>query len=155
MMRTLRTIVGGTALVAMLSAAPLVAQAPPGAARAQDRGRGERRPEPRLDPARPGRGGIRPLRPQERRGAYQEPAFARGYDDGYRRGSGDGKDRDRYDPVGHRDYRSGEQGYSRDYGSRDAYRNNYRAGFRQGYDDGYREASRGRTDERPEKKKEE
>jgi len=140
-------------LVPMLLAGVLAQPASAGQERtgivlAQGRG-GERRAVPRVEPARPGRSGIRPLRPQDRRGAYQEPAFARGYDDGYMRGVDDSRDRDRYDPVGHRDYRSGEQGYSRDYGSRDAYRNNYRAGFRQGYDEGYREGARGRRDKRP------
>lgn len=67
-----------------------------------------------------------------------EPAFARGYADGYRAGAQDGKRGGRYDPVDSRDYRAGDQGYSASYGSRDAYKNNYRAGFRQGYEDGYR-----------------
>lgn len=80
----------------------------------------------------------------DRRGPSREPAAARGYSDGYRRGLNDGRDRDRYDPVGHGDYRSADPGYYRDYGSRDAYRNNYRAGFRQGYEDGYRDGARGR-----------
>ena len=107
------------------------------------RGRGpDRRVVP--IPAPPGRPGARPIRPQERRGPYEEPAFARGYADGFMRGTDDGRDRDRYDPVGHRDYRNADQGYYRDYGSRDAYKNNYRAGFRQGYDAGYRDSSRGR-----------
>ena len=69
---------------------------------------------------------------------YQEPAFARGYSDGWKQGLDDGHDRDRYDPARHGDYRSADQGYNRSYGSRDAYKNNYRAGFRQGYEDGYR-----------------
>jgi hypothetical protein len=73
---------------------------------------------------------------------YQEPAFARGYGDGYQRGLADGKARDRYDPADSLDYRNGDQGYSSAYGSRDAYRSNYRAGFRQGYEEGYREATR-------------
>lgn len=73
---------------------------------------------------------------------YQEPAFARGYGDGYQRGLADGKSRDRYDPANSLDYRNGDQGYSNAYGSRDAYRSNYRAGFRQGYEEGYREATR-------------
>ena len=73
---------------------------------------------------------------------YQEPAAARGYADGYEQGVEDARDRDRYDPVGSRDYRDGEQGYYGAYGSRDAYRNNYRAGFRQGYDAGYRDVRR-------------
>ena len=69
-----------------------------------------------------------------------EPAFARGYSEGYRQGVSDAKRRERYDPVGSRDYRDGDQGYAASYGSRDAYKNNYRAGFRQGYEDGYRAA---------------
>jgi hypothetical protein len=71
-------------------------------------------------------------------GGYQEPAFARGYADGYEEGLQAFRDRDRYDPVGSRDYRNGDQGYYGSYGSREAYRNNYRGGFRQGYEEGYR-----------------
>jgi hypothetical protein len=69
---------------------------------------------------------------------YQEPAFARGYADGRELGKSDGRSGKRYDPVGHREYRDGDQAYYRAYGSRDAYKNNYRAGFRQGYEEGYR-----------------
>jgi hypothetical protein len=76
--------------------------------------------------------------PPQRPGGYQEPAYARGYSDGYRQGGDDGRDRDRYDPVGRRDYRDADNGYYGSYGSRDAYRNNYRAGFREGYEEGYR-----------------
>ena len=67
-----------------------------------------------------------------------EPAFARGYADGYREGTADAKRHGRYDPVQSRGYRDGDQGYSAAYGSRDAYKTNYRAGFREGYEDGYR-----------------
>jgi hypothetical protein len=88
--------------------------------------------------------GLRQWRRPDRRGPSQEPAAARGYADGYQRGLEDGRDRDRYDPVGHESYRSGDAGYHEGYGSRDAYRTNYRAGFRQGYEDGYRDGSRGR-----------
>jgi hypothetical protein len=73
---------------------------------------------------------------------YQDPAFARGYSDGWDRGADDGRDHDRYDPVGHGDYRDGDDGYSKSYGSKDAYKNNYRAGFRQGYEEGYRGGTR-------------
>ena len=73
---------------------------------------------------------------------YQEPAFDRGYADGYRRGRIDSKNRERYDPAGSSDYRDADQGYSISYGSREAYRTNYRAGFRQGYEEGYREATK-------------
>lgn len=75
---------------------------------------------------------------------YQEPAYARGYSDGFEKGLDDGRDRDRYDPVRHGDYREADQGYSGSYGSKDAYKNNYRAGFRQGYEDGYRDGTRNR-----------
>ena len=74
--------------------------------------------------------------------AYQEPAFARGYEDGHARGLADGRTRDLYDPAGSPEYRNGNEGYSPSYGSRDAYRSNYRAGFRQGYEDGYRSVTR-------------
>jgi hypothetical protein len=79
-----------------------------------------------------------------RRGGYQDPAFARGYSDGFERGLDDGRDRDRYDPVRHRDYRDADDGYYRDYGQKQAYENNYRAGFRQGYEEGYRDGNRRR-----------
>ena len=78
------------------------------------------------------------------RGGYQDPAFARGYSDGFERGLDDGRDRDRYDPVRHRDYRDADDGYFRDYGPKQAYENNYRAGFRQGYEEGYRDGTRSR-----------
>lgn len=73
---------------------------------------------------------------------YHESAFTRGYGDGYEHGLADGRRRNRYDPVGSREYRNGDAGYSDSYGSRDAYKNNYRAGFRQGYEDGYRVGTR-------------
>jgi len=75
-------------------------------------------------------------------GSYGEPAAARGFSDGYEEGMKDGRDRDRYDPVGSRGYRDGDNGYFKNYGSRDAYKNNYRAGFRQGYEEGYRDGTR-------------
>jgi hypothetical protein len=70
--------------------------------------------------------------------------YTTGYERGFERGVEDGRQGDRYDPVRHRNYRDGDEGYSDDYGSRDAYRNNYRAGFRQGYEEGYRRGSRTR-----------
>lgn len=83
----------------------------------------------------------RVLAPRSSRG-YREPASARGYSDGFEKGLEDGRDRDRYDPVRHGDYRKADKGYAGSYGSKDAYKNNYRAGFRQGYEDGYREGTR-------------
>jgi flagellar biosynthesis/type III secretory pathway protein FliH len=81
--------------------------------------------------------------PRAQRG-YQEPAYASGFSDGYQHGVEDGRDRDRYDPVRHRDYRDADQGFYGSYGSKDAYRNNYRAGFRPGYEEGYRDGTRRR-----------
>ena len=74
--------------------------------------------------------------------------FRRGFAAGYREAYDrfrivvDGHDRDRYDPIRHSDYREADQGYYRDYGSKDVYRNNYRNGFRQGYENGYRDGGR-------------
>ena len=73
---------------------------------------------------------------------YQDPATINGYDEGYGRGVGDGREGERYDPVRHRDYRDGDRGYADSYGSKDAYRTNFRTGFRQGYEAGYREGAR-------------
>lgn len=73
-----------------------------------------------------------------RRAGYDEPAYARGYADGFAKGREDVDDRDRYDPVRHREYRDGDRGYKDSYGSRDLYKQNYREGFREGYEDGYR-----------------
>jgi hypothetical protein len=73
----------------------------------------------------------------------REPAVMRGFNDGYEQGLRDGRDGDRYDPVGSRDYRDGDNGYSGSYGgTREIYKNNYRAGFREGYEEGYRDAGR-------------
>lgn len=83
--------------------------------------------------------GITGVRPPS--GGLQEPALARGYADGYEQGLSDGREGNRYDPVKHREYRSGDLGYNKSYGTRDAYKNNYRAGFRQGYEEGYRDGT--------------
>jgi hypothetical protein len=101
----------------------VIVVAAPIAADAQGRGRGF------------GRFGAVPLVGR----AYEEPAYARGYADGFRNAQEDRKARRRYDPVAHREYRDADQGFSRSYGTVEAYRNNYRAGFRAGYDAGYRD----------------
>ena len=103
----------------------LVIAATPITADAQGRGRGRG----------PTRFGSLPLAG----GAYEEPAFARGYADGFKHAQEDRRERRRYDPVAHRDYRDADSGFARSYGTREAYRNNYRAGFRAGYDAGYRD----------------
>jgi hypothetical protein len=70
---------------------------------------------------------------------YRDVAFNNGFDDGYRRGLDDARDRDRYDPIGEKWYRKGDRGYHRQYGPRDYYKQQYRDGFRAGYDRGFRE----------------
>jgi hypothetical protein len=79
--------------------------------------------------------------PANRRGGYGDPAQARGYSDGYEKGFDDGEDRDRFDPLREGDYRDADNGYQREYGSRELYRTNYRAGFARGYEDGYRDGT--------------
>lgn len=111
-------------LTSIFVALALLATALP--ADAQGRGRGI------------GRSGATP--PGQARG-YQEPAYTRGYADGFKLAQDDRQDRRSYDPVGHRDYREADQGFYRAYGSRDAYKDNYRAGFRAGYDAGYRDTT--------------
>jgi hypothetical protein len=74
-----------------------------------------------------------------RNGGY---AFQSGLNDGYEAGLNDARGRRRYDPVGERRYRSADHGYSRRYGSRDAYKIDYREGFREGYDRGFNDGRR-------------
>jgi hypothetical protein len=73
-------------------------------------------------------------------GSYgRSPASQRGFEDGYRDGSNDARDNDRYEPTRKKKYRDGDDGYNSRYGSRDQYRDEYRRSFQQGYDRGYRE----------------
>jgi hypothetical protein len=74
---------------------------------------------------------------------YGRVAFDRGFEDGVRKGREDGRDGDRFDPTRHKDYRKADDGYNRQYGSKDAYQVAYRDGFRSGYNRGYRENARG------------
>jgi len=75
-------------------------------------------------------------------GSYGVSAAARdrGLSDGYEKGREDGRDRDRFDPRRHKWYRSGDRGYRREYGPREAYERVYREAFMQGYERGYRES---------------
>ena len=70
------------------------------------------------------------------RGVFDR-AVEYGYQDGYEAGMNDARDRDAFDPVGERRYRSGDRGYEREYGTREAYRIRYRDAFRQGYEQGF------------------
>jgi hypothetical protein len=67
------------------------------------------------------------------------PAYANGTRDGYEKGREDARDRDSFDPLRHRWYRSGDHDYRDSYGPKQQYENVYRQGFREGYDRGYRE----------------
>jgi hypothetical protein len=70
-------------------------------------------------------------------------AYDRGFREGVREGEKDGRSRDpfRYQDEG--DYRRGDIGYSRSYGSVELYRQTFRQGFAEGYTEGYRRFSRG------------
>ena len=74
------------------------------------------------------------------RGGYNNPAYSRGYDDGYRKGIEAARDGDRYDVRREGLYRDGDRGYDRRYGSRNQWQRIYRDGFQSGYDSGYRNA---------------
>ena len=80
-----------------------------------------------------------PGRNDRARARYVSPAAEHGYRDGYAQGQSDRRDRDRYDPVSARRYRSADDDYNGRDGSRDQYKREYRAAFVQGYERGYRE----------------
>lgn len=75
-------------------------------------------------------------------GRYTTPAIDNGYRDGYEEGLDAGRDRDRFDPVGERDYRKADRGYNGRFGPKDRYQAEYRDAFRRGYEEGYRDATR-------------
>jgi hypothetical protein len=75
-------------------------------------------------------------------GIFRSPAATQGYEDGVNEGRKDGRDGNRFDPQRESRYRSGDHGYEREYGSRDAYKRDYRVAFEDGYDRGYREVRR-------------
>lgn len=87
-----------------------------------------------------GRGYPYPNYPNQRGGrGYQDAAYSRGFDDGYRQGLDAARDGDRYDVRREGQYRSADRGYDRRYGSRSQWQRVYRSGFTQGYDQGYRD----------------
>lgn len=75
--------------------------------------------------------------------SYGRIAFDRGYRDGREEGVEAGRKSDHYDPYREKDYRKGENGYERRYGSKDDYKQQYRDGFVAGYERGYRDARGG------------
>lgn len=81
-----------------------------------------------------------------RNGSYGrfDPASQNGFNDGYDAGARDARDRNRFDPIGERRYRSGDHGYNGRYGSKERYKDVYRDAFRNGYEQGYRQNDYGR-----------
>ncbi len=68
-----------------------------------------------------------------------------GYRDGLDKGSEHRRKDKRYNPEGTDQFKDADNGYHREYGSKDAYKQAYRDGFRRGYDVGFngRDASYG------------
>jgi hypothetical protein len=73
---------------------------------------------------------------------YSSPAVQIGYRDGFEVGQNDARDRESFDPIRSRRYRSGDHDYDRRYGSRDEYKRIYRDAFQRGYEAGYRQYRR-------------
>jgi hypothetical protein len=73
----------------------------------------------------------------------RSPAFQNGYDRGANAGAEDRRRGDRFDYVDETDYRRATDGYRREYGPEDRYRNEFRYGYQSGYRvgfEGYRQA---------------
>jgi hypothetical protein len=99
-------------------------------------GAGSQRPGTR-PPGYSGRGGVGRGGP-----ARAGPAYGIGYSDGYEAGLDDGRDGRQFNPIRPRRYRSGDHGYEREFGSRDAYKMRYREAFKAGYERGYADGLR-------------
>ena len=74
-----------------------------------------------------------------------QPAYREGYERGARAGDEDLRRGQAFNFTDEGDYRDGDSGYRREYGSREWYRNE----FRRGYQDGYRVAYNQSRDGRP------
>jgi len=69
---------------------------------------------------------------------HKDPAFAAGYDDGYRQGANDSHAlADAYNDEGTPAYQEATDGYSPQYGDRIAYQQRFRAGYIDGYKAGW------------------
>lgn len=127
----------------LLLALTLVAAAPAAAAQSPINigDEAQRRDDPRIQRDRQD-----PRDNRDYRGGWGTPrfdvAFRTGEEDGYKEGLRDGERGDRFDPVREKRYRSGDHGYDRRYGSKEAYKDRYRIGFRRGYEDGYQDGRR-------------
>ena len=73
---------------------------------------------------------------------YSSPAAQIGYRDGYEVGRNDSRDRESFDPIRSKRYRSGDHDYDRNYGPKEEYKRIYRDAFQRGYEQGYRENRR-------------
>lgn len=63
--------------------------------------------------------------------------FNNGFQEGLHRGQQAAQDRRPYDIQREKDYRNADDGYRREYGDRNFYRDEYRRGFTQGYQQSY------------------
>jgi len=76
-----------------------------------------------------------------RRGTYSDNVRSIAYNNGYQEGLHHGeeavRDRRPLDIEREKDYRKADEGYRKDYGNKDLYRDEFRRGFAQGYQEGY------------------
>jgi hypothetical protein len=75
-------------------------------------------------------------------------AYNRGFREGERAGDEDARRGRSFNVQSHREYRDADQGYDRDDGPRDLYRNEFRRGFTEGYQRGFRDDRWDRGDRR-------
>ena len=71
------------------------------------------------------------------RGGDNNIAHQTGYAQGLRDGREDRDDRKSFKLDRHGDYKKATDGYRKEYGNKDLYKNNYRAGYQRGYQQGY------------------
>lgn len=86
-------------------------------------------------------------RPYDYSGYYrniERVAYDKGFHEGVEAGEHDARRGRRYEPSRHDDWRDADEGYRRDYGDRNFYRQNFRSGFEAGYAQGYRRYDDGR-----------
>jgi hypothetical protein len=80
--------------------------------------------------------------PSAGRPGFNSPAGQNGFRDGLEVGRDDARDRDPFDPIRSKRYRSGDHDYNDRYGPREEYKREYRAAFQRGYEQGYRDYRR-------------
>jgi hypothetical protein len=73
---------------------------------------------------------------------YERVAYDNGYREGIEHGGHDARDRRDYRVDRDRDYRRGDEGYRREYGDRDFYREAFRRGYEAGYRAGFQQYAR-------------